>query len=53
MSLFKAENLAINFGGVKAVDGVNFEIKEGECFTIIGPNGAGKTTIFNLNQPDI
>ncbi|MFC4269879.1 ATP-binding cassette domain-containing protein [Sneathiella chungangensis] len=48
MSLFKAENLAINFGGVKAVDGVNFEIEKGECFTIIGPNGAGKTTIFNL-----
>lgn len=48
MSFFKAENLAINFGGVKAVDGVNFEIKKGECFTIIGPNGAGKTTIFNL-----
>ncbi|WP_025899285.1 ABC transporter ATP-binding protein [Sneathiella glossodoripedis] len=48
MSLFTAENLAINFGGVKAVDGVNFEIEEGECFTIIGPNGAGKTTIFNL-----
>jgi branched-chain amino acid transport system ATP-binding protein len=48
MSLFTAENLAINFGGVKAVDGVNFDIKKGECFTIIGPNGAGKTTIFNL-----
>ncbi len=48
MSLFTAENLAINFGGVKAVDGVNFDIQEGECFTIIGPNGAGKTTIFNL-----
>ncbi|OUR79544.1 ABC transporter ATP-binding protein [Alphaproteobacteria bacterium 46_93_T64] len=48
MNLFTAENLAINFGGVKAVDGVNFEIKKGECFTIIGPNGAGKTTIFNL-----
>lgn len=48
MSFFKAENLAINFGGVKAVDGVSFEINQGECFTIIGPNGAGKTTIFNL-----
>src|SRR5690606_3718846 len=48
MSLFKAVNLAINFGGVKAVDGVSFEINKGECFTIIGPNGAGKTTIFNL-----
>lgn len=48
MTFFKAENLAIHFGGVKAVDGVNFEINEGEVFTIIGPNGAGKTTIFNL-----
>ncbi|GLQ06395.1 ABC transporter ATP-binding protein [Sneathiella chinensis] len=48
MTLFAAENLAINFGGVKAVDGVTFDIQEGECFTIIGPNGAGKTTIFNL-----
>ncbi len=48
MTLFAAENLAINFGGVKAVDGVNFHIDKGECFTIIGPNGAGKTTIFNL-----
>lgn len=48
MTFFKAENLAIHFGGVKAVDGVNFEVNEGECFTIIGPNGAGKTTIFNL-----
>lgn len=48
MSFFKADNLAIHFGGVKAVDGVNFDITEGEVFTIIGPNGAGKTTIFNL-----
>lgn len=48
MTFFKAENIAINFGGIKAVDGVNFEIKQGEVFTIIGPNGAGKTTIFNL-----
>ena len=48
MSLFAAENIAINFGGIKAVDGVTFEIEKGEVFTIIGPNGAGKTTIFNL-----
>jgi branched-chain amino acid transport system ATP-binding protein len=33
---------------VRAVDGVSFEVKAGEVFTIIGPNGAGKTTIFNL-----
>ncbi|MEI6201096.1 MAG: ABC transporter ATP-binding protein [Enhydrobacter sp.] len=48
MSLFAAENIAINFGGIKAVDGVSFAIEKGEVFTIIGPNGAGKTTIFNL-----
>jgi branched-chain amino acid transport system ATP-binding protein len=48
MSLFRAEHLAINFGGIKAVDGVGFEIEPGQIFTIIGPNGAGKTTIFNL-----
>jgi branched-chain amino acid transport system ATP-binding protein len=48
MSLFAAEQIAINFGGIKAVDGVTFEVEKGEVFTIIGPNGAGKTTIFNL-----
>ena len=48
MSLFAAENIAINFGGIKAVDGVSFAVEKGEVFTIIGPNGAGKTTIFNL-----
>ena len=48
MSLFAAEGIAINFGGIKAVDGVTFSIDKGEVFTIIGPNGAGKTTIFNL-----
>jgi branched-chain amino acid transport system ATP-binding protein len=48
VTFFGAENLAIHFGGIKAVDGVSFDIKEGEVYTIIGPNGAGKTTIFNL-----
>ncbi len=48
MSLFQADNISINFGGIKAVDGVTFEVAKGEVFTIIGPNGAGKTTIFNL-----
>jgi branched-chain amino acid transport system ATP-binding protein len=48
MSLFAAEDIAINFGGIKAVDGVSFAVEKGEVFTIIGPNGAGKTTIFNL-----
>ncbi len=48
MTFFKVENLAISFGGIRAVDGVAFEVEEGEVFSIIGPNGAGKTTIFNL-----
>ena len=48
MSLFAANNISINFGGIKAVDGVTFDVAKGEVFTIIGPNGAGKTTIFNL-----
>jgi branched-chain amino acid transport system ATP-binding protein len=48
MTFFQAENLAINFGGIRAVDDVSFAVEKGEVFTIIGPNGAGKTTIFNL-----
>ena len=48
MSFFEADQLSINFGGIRAVDGVSFDVKQGEVFTIIGPNGAGKTTIFNL-----
>jgi branched-chain amino acid transport system ATP-binding protein len=48
VTFFRAEELAINFGGIRAVDGVTFEVEPGQVFTIIGPNGAGKTTIFNL-----
>ena len=48
MTFFQAENLTINFGGIRAVDDVSFTVSKGEVFTIIGPNGAGKTTIFNL-----
>ncbi len=48
MTFFKADRLPINFGGIRALDGVSFEVATGEVFTIIGPNGAGKTTIFNL-----
>ncbi|EAQ02898.1 ABC transporter ATP-binding protein [Pseudooceanicola batsensis HTCC2597] len=48
MSLLQVEDLAIHFGGVKAVDGVSFSVEQGEVFAIIGPNGAGKSTIFNL-----
>jgi branched-chain amino acid transport system ATP-binding protein len=48
VSFFKAEEVGINFGGVRALDGVSFEVEAGQVFTIIGPNGAGKTTIFNV-----
>ena len=48
MALFEARGLAVQFGGIKAVDGISFAVDAGEVFTIIGPNGAGKTTIFNL-----
>jgi branched-chain amino acid transport system ATP-binding protein len=48
VSYFKADNISIRFGGIRAVDGVSFDVDRGEIFTIIGPNGAGKTTIFNL-----
>jgi branched-chain amino acid transport system ATP-binding protein len=48
VTFFQAENLIINFGGIRAVDDVSFSVRKGEVFTIIGPNGAGKTTIFNL-----
>ncbi|MCP4135720.1 MAG: ATP-binding cassette domain-containing protein, partial [bacterium] len=45
--LLNVENLAISFGGLKAVDSVSFDVEKGKIFSIIGPNGAGKTTIFN------
>ena len=46
--VLKTEHLCIQFGGLKAVDDVNLEIKKGELYGLIGPNGAGKTTVFNL-----
>jgi branched-chain amino acid transport system ATP-binding protein len=48
MSYFRAENLSLHFGGLKAVDAVSFAIEKGEILSIIGPNGAGKSSIFNL-----
>lgn len=48
MSSLVVENLSIEFGGVRAVDSVSFQVEPGETFAIIGPNGAGKSTIFNL-----
>lgn len=46
--VLKTENLGISFGGLKAVQGLNLEIKEKQLYGLVGPNGAGKTTVFNM-----
>ena len=45
--LLKVDHLTMQFGGLKAVDDLSFDVKKGEVFGLIGPNGAGKTTVFN------
>ncbi len=46
--MLKTENLGISFGGLKAVQDVNLNIKKKQLYGLVGPNGAGKTTVFNL-----
>lgn len=46
--ILKTENLGITFGGLKAVQNVNIEIKKKQLYGLVGPNGAGKTTVFNM-----
>ncbi|MGC7929513.1 ABC transporter ATP-binding protein [Lysinibacillus sp. VIII_CA] len=46
--LINVENMGIQFGGLKAVQGVNMYLNQGELVGLIGPNGAGKTTSFNM-----
>lgn len=48
MSSLRIDNLFKSFGGLTAVNGVTFQVEEGEILGLIGPNGSGKTTIFNL-----
>jgi len=47
-TLVSAKDLRKKYGSLTAVDGISFEIKEGECFGFLGPNGAGKTTTVKM-----
>lgn len=46
--LLDVQGICKDFGGLRAIDSLDFHIREGEIFSIIGPNGSGKTTLFNI-----
>ena len=46
--ILEVQGLTRHFGGIKALDGVDFRLERGELAGIIGPNGSGKTTLFNV-----
>jgi branched-chain amino acid transport system ATP-binding protein len=48
MALFEIRGLTRDFGGVRAINGLDLDVDDGEIVSVIGPNGAGKTTLFNL-----
>jgi branched-chain amino acid transport system ATP-binding protein len=48
MSFLRVEGLTKRFGGLVAVNGVSFDVNQGEILSVIGPNGAGKSTLFKL-----
>jgi branched-chain amino acid transport system ATP-binding protein len=56
MALLEVQDVTLRFGGIVALDGVSFDVEQGQISGLIGPNGAGKTTAFNvitrLYKPD-
>lgn len=48
MPTLEIKDLSINFGGIRALNGVSFRVEVNQLFGLIGPNGAGKTTILNI-----
>jgi len=48
MPLLSIQKLGKSFGGLRAINGLDIDVNEGEIVSVIGPNGAGKTTFFNL-----
>ena len=48
MTVLAVNDLHRSFGGIRAVDGVTFDVEQAEIVGIIGPNGSGKSTLFNL-----
>ncbi|HSJ45628.1 MAG TPA: ABC transporter ATP-binding protein [Euzebyales bacterium] len=48
MSAIVVKDLRKHYGDLAAVDGLSFEVREGECFCVLGPNGAGKTTTVEI-----